>query len=296
MPALAKHKKHGEPPPAPLATPAPEPPALPAEAAPAIRRGAPPSESLQPFVDTHLGKILAPLGDPAFAQPEVLASMKAGYADGLASAAEPQKPAYQLAQTVCDALAGAISERQTAVTALRGALATRSSEAEQPRGGGEAIARARDKDTFFVESQKNNWVQRAAALQQNIAALYLRERGIERQAGAWPTATPVPPTGAPTTAATVAAAAPTPAPDGAEPIIGRWILDGRSPITLEADHSITGDREGFWNYTCTTNAGRNYELHWKPPKDWIDYMVLSSDAKMLDGKTRKGKRILAYRR
>jgi hypothetical protein len=139
FPWQAQAKKHKQPPtPAPLATPASEPPPLPAENTPNIDPALPPSASLQPFLDTHLREILTPLGVPAFAQPELLASMKASYADGMAIAPATHKLAFQFAQAVCEAMTGAITERQNAVAALRGALATRSSEAEQPKGGGEA--------------------------------------------------------------------------------------------------------------------------------------------------------------
>ena len=219
----------------------------------------------------------------AFAQPEVVASIKAGYADGMNVAPDARKPAFQLAQSVCDALSGAMTERQNAVAALRGALATRSSEAEQPRGGGEAVAAARDKDAFFIDSEKNTWVQRAAVLRQSITAVYLRERAVERQAGPWDP---------PSAAATPSVSALPPAtPEAPDPVIGQWLMENRVPITLGADHSIAGDRHGYWRYADTTSGGRNYEMHWNPPKNWVDYMVLSSDGKTLDGKTRKSKSI-----
>jgi hypothetical protein len=261
---------------------------------------------LQPLLDTHLGSILAPLGVSAFAQPELVAGVKASYADGLAVAPDNRKPAFQLAQSVCDALTDAMAERQTAVAALRGALATRSSEAEQPRGGAEAVEKARDRDAFFISSQKNAWTQRATALRQEITALYLRERAVERQAGAWPPPAPAndaAPTNAAAPASAIAAAtpsvsAPPGAPDatfqGPDPVIGDWLLENRSHLALGADHTISGDRHGYWRYTCTTNGGRNYEMHWNPPKNWSDYLVLSSDGKTLEGKSRN-KGIMYFR-
>ena len=84
-------------------------------------------------------------------------------------------------------------------------------------------------------------------------------------------------------------------PQETDPVAGRWLLEGRSLLTLESDHTITGDRHGFWRYTCTTNGGRNYELHWKLPKDWVDYLVLSGDGKNMAGKTRNNWAISYYR-
>jgi hypothetical protein len=361
----ARKKHKGQPTPAPLATPSAEPPPLPPEAAPQVNPNAPPSASLQPFLDTHLGTILAPLGVSAFAQSELLASLKAGYADAMAAAPASHKPAFALAQAVCDALTGAMGERQNAVSAMRGALATRSTEAVQPRGGGEAVASARDTDDFFIESAKNNWTQRATVLRQSITAIYLRERAIERQIGVWnPPAAPAPapasapsgpaaalapapapappvksaapagyaapaapaasPVGVPAQSAAaapaapsaveqaaatlavanppvsaLAAASPAPVPEGPsrgwDPVVGPWLLEGRSKLTLGADHLISGDRHGSWRYTMTTGVGRNYELHWHPPKDWVDYVVLSSDGRTLDGKTRKNGAITYFR-
>ena len=309
-----KHHPAAAPTAAPLATPGSEPAPLPAESAPAVSPDAPPSASLQPFLDTHLSTLLAPLGTSAFAQPEVLTSLKAGYADVLAVAPASHQPALQLAQAVCDAMISAMSERQNAVAALRGAVATRSSEAEQPRGGSEAVTTARDKDAFFSDSQKNAWIQRTAVLRQNVTALYLRERAAERQVGVWSpapppvapapaAAVPAPVTAAPANASTMATpsvSAPPPgvpeAPSqGWDPVVGQWLLEGRSPITLGADHTIEGGRHGTWNYSCTTNGGRNYELHYPPPKSWTDYVVLSGDGRTLAGKTRNNQPISAYR-
>ena len=292
--ASAKHKYHPPATPAPLATPAAEPAPLPAETAPTIRPEAPPSASLQPFLDTHLGSILAPLGSSACAQPELLAAMKAGYADGMVAAPDAHKPAYQLAQNVCDALASAMTERQNAVVALRGALATRSSEADQPRGGGEAVEKARGTDEFFVETQKNNWTQRAGVLRQSITALDLRERAVERQVGVWsppPAVGAAPATVEPTP---LVSAPPAATPSASDPVVGAWLLASGSPFTLMADHAITGSREGTWRYTWTTNGGRNYELHWAH-KDWVDYMVLSNDGKSLAGHSKSNKPVSAVR-
>jgi hypothetical protein len=346
-PREAQAKKHKQQPtPAPLATPSAEPPPLPAENTPSINPALPPSASLQPFLDTHLREILTPLGVSAFAQPELVASMKASYADGLAAAPASHAMAYRLAEAVCDAMTSAMTERQNAVAALRGALATRSSEADQPRGGGEAVNAARDRDDFFIESAKNTWIQRATALSHSITALYLRERTVERDIGPWtpppapnpapativsqaapsPQPSPAPAANAsaqaspapaalpsavpgPSPAANVAAAAvasatpsvsstppPLPQPSyGSDPVIGQWLLEGRSQLTLGADHSISGSRSGTWSYTCTTGGGRNYELHWKPPKKWVDYLVLAADGRTMSGKTRKNEPVSYYR-
>ena len=153
------------------ATPPPEPPHLPGETVLKATADVRPSTRLQPFLDTNLEKILAPLGEPAFSQSSILTNMQAGYADAQATAPDPYKAAFQAAQLVCDALANAIAERQTAVSALHGSLTTRSSEASQPKGGAfERGASTALGDAFFTTSQQNVWNARAAVLRQNITA------------------------------------------------------------------------------------------------------------------------------
>ena len=93
---------------------------------------------------------------------------------------------------------------------------------------------------------------------------------------------------APAPAAPVAAAQPPPADD---PVIGQWLLESGSKLTLEADHTITGDRHGTWVHTDEPKGGHHYQLRWNPPKDWVDYVDISDDGKALTGKTRGGKPI-----
>ena len=196
VPVEAKPHKH---PPAPAGTPYPE-------AAPSVDPSALPSVSLQPFLDTHVGRVLAPLGQPGMDQPEVLASLKSAYADGMAAAPAARKPAYQLAQRICDALSGVMLERQKAVAALAGATSTHSSENVQPRGGRrEGSAEVQSTNEFFVNAQKNDWNRRAGELRQNIVALSQQERAVERQINAAP---------APAAPAAPAASLATPAPSG----------------------------------------------------------------------------------
>lgn len=241
-----------------------------------INTEAKPSACLQPFLDSHLDKILAPLGSPAFTQADIIAGIKDAYAQSLPKAPDAHKPAYQQALLLCDTVAEAVAERQKAVAALNGAYANRSSEAIQPRGGKKAVKETDKDEAFFYESQKNNWKQNAAILRQRIVAANQRERAAEAAAGEWPE--PVaPPAAEPSVAA----------PAGPDPVIGQWMLHGESQITLGADNGIHGSREGRWVYTCTTDAGRNYELRWAN-KGWVDYMILSTDGKQMEGKSKKG--------
>ena len=272
----------------PANIPAREPAPLPAETPPAINPEAAPSASLQPFLNTHLDQILAPLGTPAFAQGDVLASMKSSYAKALTVAPESRRPAYQLAVAVCEGLANAIEERCKAVKALEGSYDMRGSEAYQPRGGGNATKQSNKNEAFFYDSQKNNWQQNADALRQGITALHQRERAAEAQAGEWT----LPPTPA-VVAAPPAPSVEAPAP-ATDPVVGNWTWPNHGLVTLAADGSIHGTRHGNWRYTCTTDAGRNYEMHWAH-KGWVDYVVLSGDGKVLDGKRHDGVRVTVSR-
>ncbi len=52
-----------------------------------------------------------------------------------------------------------------------------------------------------------------------------------------------------------------------------------------------------WKYcrAYTDGKGRRYELHYSPPKNWVDYLSLSSDGNTLDGHTRSDKPMHLYR-
>ena len=182
-PLFAKKKHHDDP--APTATPV---------GTVLVKPDDLPSVSLQPFIDAHLSQVLSGLGDAAFDKPEIVVSLKAAYADGQAAAPAVRKPAYQAAQSICDALTAAMSERQQAVTALKGSTATESSQSEnQPKGGRKANRYDNKRsDTFFADSLRNTWAQRADVLRKNVMALYLRERDLERQAIAVAAAAPAP--------------------------------------------------------------------------------------------------------
>ena len=263
VPAAKKKKtKHAPDWVPPTATPAPEPSSLPAEAAPVIDSAAPPSVSLQPFLDTHLDKILTPLGSSAFAQSELITGMRANYAQGFVAASDARKSAYRSAVILCNAMTDAIGERQKAVEALKGSYATRSSESVQPRGGSDAVKKAGEGDAFFYNSQKASWTQRTTILRQGIVTLYQRERAAESQAGTWTMPSSDPAESA-VAAATPAVSSPLASTVAAQdPVVGQWMLEGRSPLTLGADNSIQRSRAGTWRYSCTTDGGRNYELHW----------------------------------
>ena len=92
-----------------------------------------------------------------------------------------------------------------------------------------------DKDeAFFYDSQKNNWLQNASNLRQQVIALSGRERAAEVRAGEWTLATA-------SSGVTPSVSVPPPA---ADPVVGQWMYEGRSPLALRADHSVDGARQG----------------------------------------------------
>ena len=300
VPACHKrHYKHAPPWVAPSKGPAAESNSLPAEEPPTINPGAAPSLSLQPFLDTHLDKILAPMGTPAFAQSDLIAYVREDYAQALPTATEARKPAYQLAVAVCDAMINSVAERQKAVAALNGAYERRSSESIQPRGGKRAVQESDKDEAFFYDSQKNNWLQNAAALRQQVAALYQREHAAETQAGGpW-----VPPPAAP--APETAGAAPSvsvPAPatakgqnSGDDPVVGQWKLNGYIDTAVKPDHTFSNKHHGTWQLVDATDGKRHYEFHYDKHKNWVDSLVLSEDGRSLEGADKHGTYVSAQR-
>ncbi len=306
VPAQARHHRTSA-----LKPPPPEPPPLQTEAVPKISPDAPPSESLQSFLNSHLAKVLTPLGVAAFAQPELVEALKAAYADAAAAAPESHRPALQYAQAVCEALANAMEERQSAVNALHGSLATRSDEAAQPRGGRREVrTKIRLNDAFFVTSQQNNWNARAGALRHRITALYLHERDAERQVGLWNAPRPTPTATIAATSLSVEPPSKTPAPDARETdtpeapnvpdatpatIVGRWLWQGKWPIDVEPNHQVNASsRHGTWKEVVSPDGSRAYVLRWAH-HGWVNTITLAPDGKTLDGHNTGGEHVFAQR-
>ena len=165
------------------------------------------SELLSLFFRNHLDRILSPIGQP---KPVPLprarvTQLREQFADQWSKAPDVDKPMYQAAVAVCDAVSAAMDERQKAIASLQGSAAvhgpsdlgahrkdipTRGTRAdaqlaglELQREGHEEQNRkqeAAQNDNFFNTQLKTNWSQRAAQLRQNINALYSRERDAER--------------------------------------------------------------------------------------------------------------------
>jgi len=147
-----------------------------------------PSEVLSLFFHNHLDRILSPIGQP---KPVLLprarvTQLREQFADQFSKAPDTDKPMYQAAVAVCDAVAAAMDERQKAIASLQGSSAvhgpsdlgarrkdipTRGSWAdaqlaglELQREGHEEQNRkqeAAQNDNFFNTQLKTNWSQRA---------------------------------------------------------------------------------------------------------------------------------------
>jgi len=178
-----------------------------------------PSEVLSLFFHNHLDRILSPIGQP---KPVPLpharvTQLREQFADQFSKAPDTDKPMYQAAVAVCDAVSSAMDERQKAIASLQGSRAvhgpsdlgarrkdipTRGTLGDAQLAGLELQKEAheeqnrkqeaRQNDSFLNTQLKTNWTQRALQLRQRIDSLYSREREAERaaqqRAGAAPVA------------------------------------------------------------------------------------------------------------
>lgn len=147
-----------------------------------LAAGALPSSVLQPFLDSRLNIILAPLAGPGLKHPEAVADLRSAITDGMSKAPATQQPAFQAAISLCSVLSQAVDERQRATANLEGSQRPSS----WPGTKHPAAREAAQNNAFFANAQKTQWEQRAVQLRHQIEQLYAREREIERQVTATP--------------------------------------------------------------------------------------------------------------
>jgi len=143
-----------------------------------------PSSVLQPWLYWRLNNLLAPLDRPGLKHAEAAADLKGAIADAASKAPLEKKAAFQAAIALCNVLCQAADERQQAVANLQGAGAAQSSSSRR-------LGSKKDKKTdnaFFARAAENQWLQRSAQLRQQISQFYARERAIEAQIAAPPSA------------------------------------------------------------------------------------------------------------
>jgi hypothetical protein len=178
-----KHPKHPR--------PAPQQPA----ASPIGSRA--PSSELGDFFGAHLDQILAPLDQRVALPRNQVTQLRESFTDRFTKAPANEKPAYQAAISVCNALAQTMDERERAVASLQGSASVHgpsdlgahrkddpswrdlAREHHEERSRKQQTAQ---NDDFLTTQRKTSWTQRTVQLRQHINQLYAREREAERQA------------------------------------------------------------------------------------------------------------------
>jgi hypothetical protein len=156
-----------------------------------------PSVELGEFGAVHLDKILAPLDQPIRLPRNEVAQLRESFTDRSSKAPANEKPAYQAAVAVCNAISQSMDERERAINSVESSSSVHSSfdlsahrkdrptwkdlrrEQDEERNRKEQAAH---RDNFLNSQVKSNWQQRTIQLRQNIDRLYARERQAEREA------------------------------------------------------------------------------------------------------------------
>lgn len=156
----------------------------------------PPSVELGEFGGAHLEKILAPLERQVALPRSELSQLRQSLTDRRATAPESEKPIYQAAILVCNALSQAMDERDKAVASFQSSAAVHGSfdlsAHRKDRPSWKELRRERheeekrkeeaaQKDNFLNAQLKSGWQQRTIQLRQNIDRLYGRVKELERQ-------------------------------------------------------------------------------------------------------------------
>jgi hypothetical protein len=156
-----------------------------------------PSIELGEFGAAYLDRILAPLDQQVPLPRGQVAQLRESFTDRWAKAPQNEKPAYQAAVTVCNAVSQAMDEREKAINSVQSSSSVQGSydlgahRKDKPtwkelrREGHEENNRkeqAAQRDDFFSSQLRANWQQRAIQLRQNVDRLYSYEREAERRA------------------------------------------------------------------------------------------------------------------
>jgi hypothetical protein len=127
----------------------------------------------------------------------LLTQLRQSFLDRSSSAPSNEKPAYQAAVAVCNAVSQAMDERERAVSNMQAASSVHGSydlgEHRKDNPKWRDLERERheeqnrkqeaaEKDNFLNAQLRSNWQQRATQLRQTIDRLYARECEAEREA------------------------------------------------------------------------------------------------------------------
>lgn len=265
-----------------------------------------PSEVLSLFFQNHLDRILSPIGQPVpVPLPHArVTQLREQFADQWSKAPEADKPMYQAAVAVCDAVSSAMDERQKAIASLQGSRAvhgpsdlgarrkdipTRGTLGDAQLAGlglqREAYEEqnrkqeARQNDNFFNTQLETNWSHRTAQLRQNINALYARERESEREFTATADSSDRMGQVDDTVALT---------PVG----IWRWFTG--ADVTINQHGTFSGNRGGYGTWSWTNKEKREFTMIWGRKK-FVDNLTLSSDGQEAVGKNNAGVSVTAER-
>lgn len=273
------------------------------------------------FVQTYLeSSIVAPLDAPVPPPRVALGALHVDFSAQLAAATTPTERAlYSSAAGFCDLVARILDAREKQQTSLVDIRNTSNAvnpldmpaagvsgyyswnlEDERARAQHRDMVQAQlkgiDRSNSFISFNLRNWMNQVPGYRKSIQAAVVDVNAaqirFDRERSAPPPAAgkPAPPTPNSDDAEDEQAA-----PQGqySDPVVGEWHLPSGSALTLGADHTVSGDRAGTWQYTGTTDGGRNYEIHWQN-KDWVDYITLSGDNQTMTGKSRG--QAIAYHR
>jgi len=154
-----------------------------------------PSAELGDFFAAYLDRILAPLDQQIPLPRNNVTQLRESFADRSSKCPPNEKPAYEAAVRVCNAVWQAMDEREKAVASLQGSAAVHGasdlgahrkdnpSSLEYERERHEERNRkheAAQNDAFLITQLKTNWTQRTIQLRQTINQVYAREREAER--------------------------------------------------------------------------------------------------------------------
>jgi hypothetical protein len=156
-----------------------------------------PSVELGEFGAAHLDRILSPLDQRIDLPRGLLTELRESFIDRGSKAMTNEKPAYQQAVAVCNAVSQAMDERDQAISNVQGSSTVHGSydlgAHRKDRPNWKELQRERheeqnrkeqaaQKDNFLNTQLRTNWQQRAIQLRRTIDQLYARERELERQA------------------------------------------------------------------------------------------------------------------
>ncbi|HEY1769611.1 MAG TPA: hypothetical protein VGG02_05090 [Chthoniobacterales bacterium] len=183
------------------------------EASPSPSPATAPSAQLSQLTATHLDNVLAPIDQTVTLPWSEVSQLRTDFSSEMATAPDAEKPKYEAAIAVCDALNAAMDEREKLIAdrhdnppAAQEVRDARVGLSRHGRATGKAARAAQRQEAHENRSDKaeekttpaKQWADRSAELRQNIQAAISREQDAERAAPPpAPSAAPAPSPSAP---------------------------------------------------------------------------------------------------